>query len=152
SGYGQVYPASVLVRRKPGGFSSNDWQDCTGQPRVGLATCGRRACIDIRPGNDTDGIFAGMSADDPLHYAFLGAWLVIPIAVFAFCSRKGRLPGILVYAYLAGFFMNHWMGALAHASPESMFSIQMVWHSDDTVSGFHLSSLGLFAFTCGVLL
>src|SRR5262249_26500515 len=35
---------------------------------------------------------------------------------------------------------------------ESMFSRHMLRDSDDTVSGFHLSSLGLFAFTCGVLL
>ena len=91
-----------------------------------------------------------MSANDILYYVFLVVWLVIPIALFALYSRRGRLAGVLVYAYLVGFFMNHWMGALVHTSPQSTAS--MFWDSDDTVSGFRLSTLGLLAFAVGVLL
>ncbi|MEM7774290.1 MAG: hypothetical protein AAF732_01675 [Pseudomonadota bacterium] len=81
------------------------------------------------------------------HYIFLALWLVGPVALFAYNSSHGRLPGVLVYAYIVGFFINHWMGALVHAAPNNEFT-----DSADTIVGFRLSTYGLVAFLIGALL
>ena len=80
-------------------------------------------------------------------YLYLLAWLVIPVALFLLHARRGGLGGFLVYSYLLGFIINHWFGALAHASPWSPFI-----DSTDTIVGFRLSTYGLFALALGTLI
>lgn len=92
-----------------------------------------------------------MSTSDTLYYVLLILWLLVPLGFFSYCSRRGRLAGVLVFAYLVGFFMEHWMGALVHASPQSGLVPLMLREASDTASGFYLSTLGLLAFGCGVL-
>lgn len=80
------------------------------------------------------------------YYAMLAAWLVLPILLFLMQSRGRRLAGVIVYAYLFGLFVNHWMGALVHGFPWNQFQ-----DSTDTIQGFELSTYGLLAFFLGVM-
>lgn len=78
------------------------------------------------------------------YLVFLGAWIIGPTLLFIFHSREGQLPGLLVFAYIFGFFMAHWPGALVHASPWNEFP-----DSSDTTDGFKLSTYALVAFLAG---
>ena len=83
---------------------------------------------------------------DPDLYAFLALWLAAPILLFSLYAARGKLGGFLVYSYLMGLVMNHWFGALVHASPWSPFL-----DSSDTLIGFRYSTYGLLAFVLGTL-
>lgn len=84
---------------------------------------------------------------DSWYYLMLAAWIVGPAMLFALHSRRNMLPGVILYSYLFGLFMGHWMGALVHGLPGHSF-----FDSKDTVEGFKLSTYGLLALLLGALL
>lgn len=79
--------------------------------------------------------------NDAMTTIFLGIWIIMPILLFRFHSRRGNYSGVFVYAYVMGLFLNHWFGAIVHMSPWNEFS-----NSADTISGFELSTYALIAF------
>jgi hypothetical protein len=72
------------------------------------------------------------------------AWPALIGLQLLFDRRYGRLPLFLSYAYIAGFALQHWLGALAHAMPWNPFS-----DSTNTIVGFNYTTLGLACFVLG---
>jgi hypothetical protein len=90
-------------------------------------------------------MWAMMSATvDEEYLIYLFVWLLAPICLFRLQSRGRRQPGFLIYSYYIFFFINHWFGAFAHASPWAQFL-----SSENTVIGFKYSTWGLMALLAG---
>ena len=82
-------------------------------------------------------------------YVMLAAWIVAPLILFTFHTRRGALGGFLVYSYIFSLIMSHWFGALVNLSPGGCYC---VYSPPDTLAGFRLSSLALAAFAIGTIM
>ena len=84
---------------------------------------------------------------DAEYQLYLLLWLVAPALLFILHTRQGKIGGFLVYSYILSFFMSHWFGALAHASPWNY-----LMDSTDTILGFKYSTYGLMALVGGTFI
>jgi hypothetical protein len=83
---------------------------------------------------------------DTVSLTDLAIWITVIVLLTCINYWRGR-PGFLVYAYLSLFFVNHWLGAMVHASPWTPFA-----DHTNTVIGFRESTYALISFAVGALL
>lgn len=79
-------------------------------------------------------------------------WALIAVALVIFQWQRGHSGVGLLVAYLAGSWLNYWVGAFVYALPWFQSTAFGIDAHRRTLEGFALSTQGLFAFAAGAVL